>query len=394
MSNFSVFFLLLILLHALAVGDGTLSKSSKKKGKKNGSKELSLKTVFERGLVAEEVKPRDILKNYEAYCTRTTAQRNIENTLAYVTPWNNKGYDIAKMFAGKFSYVSPVWLQIKRRRSGNFVIEGTHDIDGDWVSSVQSSGNNTRIVPRLLFDKWSQSDFHAIFSNENAMNDLVASVVNFIKAHNFDGIVLEVWMQFRGDSRHELYLLVSKLANALHSEDLRIILVVPPLAMNDMAKNRGVFSREDFQLLYPVVDGFSLMTYDYSSHGGQAGPNAPLKWVRESVKALSPDSNEQRKKVFVGLNFYGMDYSPSGGSAVVGTRYIELLTKHKSDGKFTWEKEIGEHAFYYKAGGITRVVFYPTLKSISERLNVANELGVGIAIWEIGQGLDYFYDLL
>ena len=29
-------------------------------------------------------------------------------------------------------------------------------------------------------------------------------------------------------------------------------------------------------------------------------------------------------------------------------RYIELLTKHKSDGKFTWEKDIGEHAFYYK----------------------------------------------
>ena len=85
------------------------------------------------------------------------------------------------------------------------------------------------LVPRLLFDKWSQSDFHAIFSNENAMNDLVSSVVNFIKvdlcasyatilyhcmllsthpnntfffqAHNFDGVVLEVWVQFLGDSR-------------------------------------------------------------------------------------------------------------------------------------------------------------------------------------------------
>jgi hypothetical protein len=34
------------------------------------------------------------------------------------------------------------------------------------------------------------------------------------------------------------------------------------------SKSRGVFSREDFQLLYPVVDGFSIMTYDYSSHGG------------------------------------------------------------------------------------------------------------------------------
>ena len=33
----------------------------------------------------------------------------------------------------------------------------------------------------------------------------------------------------------EIYLLVSKLANALHSDDLKIILVVPPQAMNEMA---------------------------------------------------------------------------------------------------------------------------------------------------------------
>jgi hypothetical protein len=33
----------------------------------------------------------------------------------------------------------------------------------------------------------------------------------------------------------QLYLLVSKLANGLHSGDLKIILVVPPLAMNEMA---------------------------------------------------------------------------------------------------------------------------------------------------------------
>ena len=33
------------------------------------------------------------------------------------------------------------------------------------------------------------------------------------------------------------------------------------------SKKPGAFDKHDFELLAPVLDGFSLMTYDYSSQG-------------------------------------------------------------------------------------------------------------------------------
>ncbi|XP_047123079.1 chitinase domain-containing protein 1-like [Hydra vulgaris] len=110
--------------------------------------------------------------------------------------WNSNGYDVAKMFP-KVTHISPVWLQIKTSSPGKYFITGAHDIDNNWIKDIKRlSGGLSKVLPRILFEKWSVSDLQALFSKEKSLLLLVTKIVDFIELHDFDGIVLEIWSQF------------------------------------------------------------------------------------------------------------------------------------------------------------------------------------------------------
>lgn len=104
----------------------------------------------------------------------------------------------------------------------------------------------------------------------------------------------------------------------------------------------------------------------------------------------------------------------------MGHEYLSILSSHSP--RLRWDRDSAEHvAKYSDSKGSHQVclthqswlsvihglliyfafftslihkVFYPTLYSVHARLQLAHRLGAGISIWEIGQGLDYFYNLL
>lgn len=111
-------------------------------------------------------------------------------TLGYVTPWNSRGYDFAKLFRSKFTYISPVWLQIREDlKDKTPIVTGTHDVDQQWIHDVRggartNNGAGPKIVPRVVYErnKLASVDVPVIISELLALSD----------RHAFDGFVFEI----------------------------------------------------------------------------------------------------------------------------------------------------------------------------------------------------------
>jgi chitinase domain-containing protein 1 len=124
---------------------------------------------------------------------------------------------------------------------------------------------------------------------------------------------------------------------------------------------------------------------------------------------------EHPVKIFLGLNFYGYRYdrihpAPPKDQRqyqikhVLGHDYIEFLKKYYTKSIIHFDRRAHEHITLVYSRSMTNgnqeensvpeiIIFYPSLKSVFDRLELASKLKVGVAIWDGGQGLDYFFDL-
>jgi len=271
---------------------------------------------------------------------------------------------------------------------------GSHDIDKDWAAEVTRGGENS-LVPRVLFDGWTVGDYKNMFNSEQSMIKCAKTITSFIKKQGFGGVTIEVWSQILPGLQTDLTHFLIHLGDLLHTHDKILILVVPP---TNVAPTIGTpqFTKANFEELKSAVDYFSVMTYDYHVQAGVAAPISPLEWVGRSIRNIVPsNTSKDRAKLLLGVHFYGIKFGHYTGAApVIGHEFINILKNLNVDVK--WQPQDAEHSYIYNEGdaGEEFFLFYPSLLFLKERLDLARKLGVGIAIWEIGQGLDYFYDLL
>ncbi|KAI8393935.1 glycoside hydrolase superfamily [Radiomyces spectabilis] len=336
-----------------------------------------------------------ILENHHVISVRNAHKKLFPGpTLAYVTPWNNCGYNIAKIFKGKFDYLSPVWFYIEPKTPTGYVIEGEHDVDSSWIQEVRGGDDSmnisAKVVPRFQCRSWSTPDWYQLASNTQNAKQLANQILKVVIKYDLDGIVLEC-------AYPSIFpFFVQRLSETLRTHHKTLVAVLPPIRNEEQKK---VLNAQSFAFMAKYIDYFSLMTYDYSTSRIDGGPAAPVDWIIDNIEYLTTDEN--RHQLLMGMPMYAVSYAPYHYPEPLGMetvlRKLQEQRQHNAENQMPviWDPVSEEHWFKYMINNhrSSMHIWMPSLTFIRQRLAIAKRYGIGVALWEIGQGLDYFYDL-
>ncbi|KAJ1550230.1 hypothetical protein HK405_001107, partial [Cladochytrium tenue] len=151
-------------------------------------------------LVRRRVAPADILAHHTRLPTPAPVQEHHHDDhnqhkrqlLAYITPWNNHGYDLARTLRGTFSLVAPVWYYVRPSPASSspggqpYALHGAHDVDRAWVHDVtvgSDSGGTSgtgrpRIVPRFALQEFGREDVIGVIQDAGRAEKLAKMIID------------------------------------------------------------------------------------------------------------------------------------------------------------------------------------------------------------------------
>uniref|UniRef100_A0A2P2JB76 Uncharacterized protein MANES_05G024600 n=1 Tax=Rhizophora mucronata TaxID=61149 RepID=A0A2P2JB76_RHIMU len=142
------------------------------------------------GLVKTDISYQEILNDNSKVSENASHRHYTYPILAYITPWNSKGYEMAKRFANKFTHLSPVWYDLKSQGTG-LILEGRHNADTGWISDLRMKGD-AWVLPRVVLEALPKE----LLRKKKLRDKAIDLIVSECKEMEYDGIVLESWSRW------------------------------------------------------------------------------------------------------------------------------------------------------------------------------------------------------
>lgn len=312
--------------------------------------------------------------------------------------------------AENFTEISPFWFQAS----------GVQKIERDPHASPQRARrflNQARemgipLVPSIL-DALDAGEMAEILSDPQTRTQHVNTIVRFARRGDYDGIDIDYEQFAFADGRDSWeetqpnwVAFIEELSGKLHSDGRTLTVSIPPVFDEECAEENNHLVFIDYWVyayeeIAPLVDSIRVMAYDYSTQ--DAGPIAPLDWVRCAVEGTSAAAGDPSKLILgIPVSGYNWPVAVDGNcpdnapnrTSVSLRSLTDLVARRNATPE--WDPELAEYSFQYRLqvegeDGDTRTcvqtreVHYVDSQGAAMRMEIAKEAGFrGMSLWAFG----------
>lgn len=291
---------------------------------------------------------------------------------AYYIPDDPDSQTSLKANLGSLDVVSPNYFNI----DANGEVRGSDRANDDAL--IQ--GKNVKLVPMLqnnpIWDK-----FHPFISDPTWRSKTIAKIEDLVNRYRYDGIQIDLEAINTNDGS-ALTSFMSQLYADLHPQGKLVTMAVGARLADIPNKFAGAY---DYYKLGNYVDYVTIMTYDYSYPGSDAGPVAPIEWVNAVAEYAA--SQFGPRKVLLGVPFYGYEWNNTQHKYVASRSYptvVDLVAKY--NGSIRYDPIYQSPYADYVKDGDNHQIWFENEQSLAAKFELVGTLKLGgFAAWRLGQ---------
>lgn len=321
--------------------------------------------------VAPEVKPAPV--------TSTAVNKLVLGYGTYYYAGDTSSYNSLKNYGSNIDELATHTYSIKS--DGSLTIPAGSFPDNQLTYANSNGIKAIAAIRNEDGDRFSGTLASSVINSPEAKANLINNIQAALKAKNYKGVNIDFEMLSSTD-RNSYTEFIKEVYDKLHSQGY-LVTIALPAKTNDSTRAYWTYAY-DYKSLEPYVDQAILMTYDEHWQTGTPGPIASINWVQSVVNYAA--SVIPKSKLLLGLGTYGYDWNLSGGYAKSYSIAGAYNTAAKYGAEIQWDDTAKVPYFMYTdSSGAERIVYFEDSTSISYKLNVVNNSGLGgIAIWRLG----------
>lgn len=222
-----------------------------------------------------------------------------------------------------------------------------------------------------------------VVENQQTQSRLIQNLLDMVETKGYAGVDVD-FEYILPENRQGYAEFVGNLRETMYGQGYQVSVALVP--KTSAAQKGLLYEGMDYRLLGQSADYVFLMTYEWGYTYGPPMAIAPLNKVREVVEYAITEI--PREKIMLGIPNYAYDWKlpfQAGVSAAELISNVEAVYRASESAEAIFFDTTARSPYYtYWSGGQQHEVWFEDVRSIREKLQLANEYGLrGVGYWNL-----------